>query len=430
MLPHQSSKGCLQRIETSHHKGRSQSLEAKIKAWVLDWESRVIGDVVTSRHVTTFPQSYIWCHHHDIIGHHIDIREYVRTYLTTNPEQVGRDRFVWTSIVCALLDEHKHLPVCPGVLFGFQICRLDKCLAVLLLIGFYLDVGQDELVCQMIKQIIRCTGNIQFMFSYLPGLGVKLYTQLLWKPGEKMLNIMCKEYFSLLDINKFGFHMPRDIYEHHSVYLKYLLEHLRPFHEKKDQDDNKTNITLEKLLNMPILPGERFSLLEQAIHYNDDKMVRFLVERGASIQTKYWDVELKAFMTGERLIADLINSLMVTKYFFEATGSEVALARHMEKFSSKIDAYMPILMRSPLKPKLRKSSTSWGEENQDFVELNREIADDWGINQRPARPSLMTFCKVTIRNQILKADRQILPKAILTLPLPKPLMLYLGLFLD
>lgn len=416
-------------------KGGSKVKESKIygswqfKKWVFDWEVKVFTDRFLS------PKHLGYIYNLDRFN---VISEIIDGYHERHSEQVAQDRFVWTTFAGAFIKEHQMLGL------RSDKCYINRCLYVLLIISFYLRLNGSDLVKEILREIITCTGNLRFIFSFLPGISIRLYSSLLWTHPLLYEDKLCRDYFNLIDADSTSLSTQyKDAFKCSQPYLVYVVQHLTPLH----MDKNPSSMTLHEALNKAVLPDRKYSLLTLAVHYHDEVLVRLLVDLGASAEIFYWDCLTDSSVSADRIMVASINSIIGSRQFLLAIPDIIEeLVEYMDSLVNTISAYAPLIRRSIIQSEQRKSDDIWSRENSideldheipdiwssenSIHELNRQIPDIWGMDFEQPFPSLQHICKIRIRHQILVADKCLLPEAIFQLPLPNKMIQYLLLQLD
>ncbi|CAG5126050.1 unnamed protein product [Candidula unifasciata] len=402
------------KVKESKPYGSRPIFEVQFMKWVYDWEAKVFKDRLLC------PKNLTYVYNQDQF--HL-ISEIIDGYHQRYSEQVGQDRFVWTTFACVIIKEHQ--------VQNFSLrpddCHINRYLYILLIVGFYLRLACSELVKEILREIITCTGNLRFMFSFLPGISVRLYSSLVWSHSSLFEDKLCRDYFSLIDGDTTSMSTQyKDVFKYSQPFLVYLVQHLTPLHSRK----NPASITLRQILNKAVLPDRKYTLLTLAVHYHDEILVKSLIDLGASADLFYWDHVIGTTISAERIMIASINSIIGSRQFL-LTVIHIfeELMEYMDALVSVISSYAPLIRRSVYRSIQRKANNTWSSESSTY-ELNREIADLWGIGFDRPFPSLQHICRIKIRQEILAADKVLLSEAVVQLPLPNKLLQYLLLQFD
>ncbi|GFO48462.1 hypothetical protein PoB_007496700 [Plakobranchus ocellatus] len=404
------------------HSSSDGQIETQFKNWVDSWDKRVFQEELAASNQASFFYNE---------QEHNRINKLVDDYHAASSEQVAKDRFVWTCFACAIIKEHRQkLELRQG--YGHETiqktsrkCRLHCCFYILLWISFHLRLPVTDLVGEILTEILICTKSLRFMFSFLPSISLRLYTTLMWSNPPTYEDKLCNEFFYLFDVNM----VPRPLYKNAfklaRPMLIYLVHHLSPLH--RDHNRHKRSFTLAKVINKPILFGRKFCLLYIGVHFHDEELIEAVIARGACANKHYWDALLESSISAEKCMISSVNAIMGTQQFLAGLLSQPS--KFMNCDIEKITRYASILRRSVFCSQIKRSSDKWSSDDS-LYELNCQIADAWGIGCKAYFPTLQHICKIVIREQILRADNTLLPKAAHSLPLPKKLIRYINLELD
>ena len=405
------------------HPSSDRQIEAHFIEWACGWDWRVFQNKLAA---PSELGSFFYNEHQ-----HRKINKLVDAYHTTNPEQVGKDKFVWTCFACAIIKEHKRRFAlkqshrCRTASGSGEKGNLHRCFYVLLWISFHLRLPTTEIVEEILSEILICSRNLRFIFSFLPSMSLQLYMRLLWSQPSSIEEKLCLEFFSLFNVDMAPRPFCKDAFKLARPMLLYLVQHMSPLH-RGSNNKSKSSRTLADIINRPILFGRKFTLLYIGVQLHDEDLVKATIERGASADKVYWDAVTESYTSIERLMVTSINALMGSHQFVSGL-----IAQPTDFMTSNINAvsqYAPLIHRSLFRSHLRKSTDTWSENS--VYELNRQIADTLGIECKVGFPSLQHMCKINIRRQILKADNMLLTKAAWHLPLPRKLIKYINLELD
>ncbi|XP_059168811.1 uncharacterized protein LOC131950625 [Physella acuta] len=407
-------------LHGSEQLGQRGHLITQFKTWILDWSYNVFQDKLPCPKNLCFFYSQ---------SQHLLINELVSEYHKNNKNQVGQDRFVWAMFAKALIKEHKLQSTCNEYHSKYQIkCRqIHKCLYILLAVSYYLQLRCTELVKEILREIISCTKNLRFMFSFLPSMSVNLYASLLWVHSPLYEEQLCREYFFLIDAETAALNNQyTDVFKSSQPYLYYLVKHLTPLHSAP----NSLPVKLHEILSKPLLKNRKYSLLTLAVQYHNVEIIKCLLEIGAQAQHKYYDQCTEAYVCAESLLANSVNSIMGARQFLISININYKeLTKKMDTLINEASSYVHLMRRSVFCSRLKKVSDMWCSEDSTY-ELNRVIADEWGIEHKVTFPTLQHICKIQIRRAILNADKELIPIAVKLLPVPNKLKQYLNLELD
>ena len=132
------------RYLSRHHQSMQRGrLETNFCLWVLEWEKKVFGSKVR-------------------------LSNYLLKYHKENQSEVGIDRFIWNAITVQILEKHNELMSSNQKTQYSYSCHLNKLVSILLAMAYFLRIN-STLTGFLLSQIIDCTGNMEFMFSVIPG---------------------------------------------------------------------------------------------------------------------------------------------------------------------------------------------------------------------------------------------------------------------
>lgn len=409
-------------------------IETNLLLWVLEWERKVFGTFFIQGFQTrlnNFMMNYQSNENSRILNSeklHNDIVSCLHSYHTRNQREVGIDRFIWKSMAVQILTKHDELLDSNQTTQRFaSSCHLNKHLSVLLAMAYFLRIKSQLIGC-LLSQIIECTGNMEFMFCLIPGL--RSFGQFLKNrdPSSGRVGVGTSgiDYFQLLAPNpNINDKMLSEMYHISRDYWKFLISNLRPFCNCNSIHSYSNGLSFtEKLLNSPIGEGHCYSLLTLAIQFDDRELVQALVQRGAHLSTPVVNHMLDTY-TGQEMSVKMLNSIAVSFAFRQRSGEDVTAS--YKQFCEQADFYLSLIKRSQFIPNVRKASNMWLDKDKTHSELNRDLADKWGIGLKPSCPSLLHSCRITIRQQLLNVDLATIPNGIESLPLPNKLKSYLNL---
>lgn len=418
-------------------RSKSMHVEKQFLKWVLDWEMRVFPTKLNEQNRYCF--SIFKCQ---------EMNNCIQHYQTQLKDELGQDRLAWTVFAKALLAEHdKNCGTDESNLHRLDSrypCSVTRCLYVLVWISYYLNLSNSALVQSVLRAILLCTQNFKFLFTFLPGMMFSVYISQFLEDSDDFEDSLCQEFFSLIYESACAWNRNKTVYSWFQPLFFQQITNLSPvlgssplppisnsnsfLASSKHTYSKSTPLT--SLLNQGILSNYKHNILTLAIEFNDTPLVNKLLQLGASAGHQLWDPVKEEITTPERMMISNINSVMSSLKILSGNSNiSNDILNGVLKKKEAICTYAKKINRSLLHPESLKANDMWDGEKWK-IELNKDIADEWGIGCKRPVPSLQHMVKICVRSQIILADNKLLPFAIKDLPLPYLLKAYLNLELD